>query len=77
MDRTRNGKAFRVLTVIDEHTHECLVIKTKRWFNSIDVPDCLNKHFLERGVPEHIRLDNGGSLPPWWYVNGWPQLGSV
>jgi len=47
-----------MLTVIDEYTHECLAIKTKRRLNSLDVLDCLNQPFLEHGVPEHIRSDN-------------------
>jgi transposase InsO family protein len=52
----------RMLTVIDEYTHECLAIKTKRQLNSTDVLDCLNELFLERGVPEHIRSDNGAEF---------------
>ena len=62
MERTHNGNAFRMLTVIDEYTHECLAIKTKRRLNSIDVLDCLNELFLEHGVPEHIRSDNGAEF---------------
>ena len=62
MDRTHNGKAFRMLTVIDEYAHESLAIKTKRRLNSTDVLDCLNQLFLERGVPEHIRSDNGAEF---------------
>ena len=62
MDRTNNGKVFRMLTVIDEYTHECLAIKTKRQLNSTDVLDCLNDLFAERGVPEHIRSDNGAEF---------------
>ena len=62
MERTHNGKAFRMLTVIDEYTHECLAIKVQRKLNSTDVLDCLNDLFLERGVPEHIRSDNGAEF---------------
>ena len=62
MDRTHDGKAFRMLTVIDEYTHEALAIKVKRKLNSIDVLDCLNKLFLKYGVPEHIRSDNGAEF---------------
>ena len=51
-----------MLTVIDEFTHESLAIKTKRQLNSTDVLDCLNDLFTERGVPEHIRSDNGGGV---------------
>ena len=51
-----------MLTVIDEYTHESLAIKTKRRLNSTDVLDCLNDLFLSRGVPEHIRSDNGAEF---------------
>ena len=40
-DKAHDGKSFRMLTVIDEYTRECLAIKTKRKPNSIDVLDCL------------------------------------
>ena len=59
MDRTHNGKAFRMLTVIDEYTHECIAIQVKRRLNSVDVLDCLAQLFFKRGTPEHIRSDNG------------------
>lgn len=62
MGRSHDGKSFRMLTVIDEYTHECLAIKTKRRLNSIDVLDCLNELFLEHDVPERIRSDNGAEF---------------
>ena len=62
MERTHNGKAFRMLTVIDEYTYECLAIHTKRRLNSTDVLDCMYELILERGVPEHIRSDNGAEF---------------
>ena len=59
MDRTSNGKAFRMLTIIDEYTRECLSIVVKRKLNSKDVLDELYRLFLTRGTPEYIRSDNG------------------
>ena len=61
-DRTDEGRSYRMLTVIDEYTHECLAIDTKRKLNSLNVLDCLNRLFLEHGVPEHIRSDNGSEF---------------
>lgn len=61
-DRTRDGRKIRMLTVIDEFTRECLAIEVKRRLNSQDVLAVLAQLFLERGVPEHIRSDNGGEF---------------
>jgi len=57
--RTSDGRAFRILTIIDEYTRECLSILVKRKITSQDVLDQLYMLFLLRGVPEHIRSDNG------------------
>lgn len=58
-DRTWNGKAFRMLTVIDEYTRECLAIKVERKLSSEDVLECLAELFVSRGSPTYIRSDNG------------------
>lgn len=58
-DRTHEGRKYRMLNVVDEFTHEALAIRVKRKLNSLDVIDVLSELFLERGVPEHIRSDNG------------------
>jgi transposase InsO family protein len=57
--RTADGRAFRILNIIDEYTRECLAIMVKRHITSQDVIDQLFELFLFRGVPEHIRSDNG------------------
>ena len=48
-----------MLNVIDEFTHECLAIRVARRLKAIDVIDVLSDLFIPRGVPEHIRSDNG------------------
>jgi len=57
--RTHDGRAFRILTILDEYTRECLSITVARRITSQEVIDQLAELFLERGVPEHIRSDNG------------------
>ena len=57
--RTAEGRAFRLLTIIDEYTRECLAILVKRCITSQDVIDQLFQLFILRGIPEHIRSDNG------------------
>ena len=48
-----------MLNVIDEFTHECLAIRVARKLKAIDVIDLLSDLFILRGVPGHIRSDNG------------------
>jgi transposase InsO family protein len=50
---------MRMLNIIDEFTHECLAIRVSRRLKSIDVIDVLSDLFILRGVPAHIRSDNG------------------
>jgi putative transposase len=59
MDRTSNGRAFKILNIIDEYTRECLAILVARKIKNQDVIDLLFNLFIFRGIPEHIRSDNG------------------
>jgi putative transposase len=58
-DRTTDGRAFRILTIIDEYTRECLAIVVDRHITSQDVIDKLFDLFVFRTVPDYIRSDNG------------------
>jgi transposase InsO family protein len=58
-DRTHDGRRYRMLNVIDEFTHECLATCVARKLKAIDVIDVLSDLFILRGVPGHIRSDNG------------------
>ncbi len=58
-DRTHDGRKYRMLNVVDEFTRECLAIRIDRRLKSTDVIDVLSDLFILRGVPEHIRSDNG------------------
>ena len=53
--RTHGGRAFRMLTVIDEYTRECLAIEVDRHIRAGDVLHVLTDLFTQRGVPDHIR----------------------
>ena len=59
IDRTANGRAFKILNIIDEYTRECLAILVARKIRNQDVIDLLFYLFISHGVPEHIRSDNG------------------
>ena len=57
--RTAEGRVFRILNIIDEYTRECLAILVKRRITSQDVIDQLFQLIILRGIPGHIRSDNG------------------
>ena len=58
-DRTADGRKLRLLTIVDEYTRECLAVDVARRLNSQDVLARLAELFVRRGVPVHIRSDNG------------------
>jgi putative transposase len=58
-ERTHDRRKIRLLNIIDEFTHECLAIRVARRLKSVDVIDVLSDLFILRGVPGHIRSDNG------------------
>lgn len=58
-DRTHDSRKFRMLNVIDEFTRECIAIRIDRKLKSTDVIDVLSDLFILRGVPGHVRSDNG------------------
>ena len=57
--RTHDGRAFKMLTVIDEFTRECLAIEVARRLRSDDVLQVLADLMVQHGAPDHIRSDNG------------------
>ena len=48
-----------MLTVVDEHTRECLAIEVGRRLSSQDVLAVLAELCVRRGPPAYIRSDNG------------------
>ena len=61
-DRTEDGKVFRMLTVIDEFTRQCLAVEVEPKLNSDDVLHCLARLFCKHRLPEHIRSYNGSEF---------------
>ena len=60
--RTHDGRAFRMLTLIDEYSRQCLAIDVDRKLNSSSVIEKLAELFIERGTPDYIRSDNGSEF---------------
>jgi transposase InsO family protein len=57
--RTHDGRAFKMLTIVDEFTRECLAIDVARNLKGDDLLECLCWLMTTRGVPTHVRSDNG------------------
>jgi putative transposase len=44
--RTDDGRAFRILNILDEYSRECLAIRVKRKLNSTEVINALTDLFI-------------------------------
>jgi len=69
-DRTREGRKFRTLNVVNEFSRECLAIRVQRKLGSTEVIDVLTDLFITRGTPAYIRSDNGPEFVA-TAVKGW------
>jgi transposase InsO family protein len=58
-DQTADGRPLKILPVVDEFTRECLVMLVGRSLSAMDVIRALAKAARQRGMPEHLRSDNG------------------
>jgi len=58
-DRTSNGRALKWFSLVDEYTRECLALEVNRRMTSREIIDVLSDLLAVRGVPGHIRSDNG------------------
>nr|WP_233231572.1 IS3 family transposase [Tichowtungia aerotolerans] len=72
MDRTEDGRHFRILTVVDNFSRECLALYADRSITGEKVASCLNGVANQRGYPKSIRVDNGSefysrSMDAWTY----------
>lgn len=61
-DRTADGRPVRMLVIVDEFTRECLGIDVARRLRHDDVLERLAWLMSTRGVPDHIRSDNGSEF---------------
>lgn len=73
-DQTLDGRSIKILTVVDEYTRECLAAVVARSITAAAVVGVMRGLFAQRGVPRHIRSDNGpefiaGAVRSWLAVN--------
>ena len=58
-DQTQGGGSLRILTLLDEHTRQCLAIEVSRSIRAVDAIRVIQRAIAIYGNPEHIRSDNG------------------
>jgi len=58
-DRDEQGRPLKWLSLVDEYTRECLLLEVERSIKATDVVQWISEVMLIRGVPRHIRSDNG------------------
>ena len=74
-DRVWMGRRFRVFTLVDDFTRECLALEVDTSIGGARVAHVLDRVVAERGRPDFIRCDNGPeftgqALDEWAYRNG-------
>ena len=62
IERTNDGRAFRILDLIDEFTRECMATRVARKMSSEDVINEMFKLFVFRGIPDYVRSDTGSEF---------------
>jgi len=61
-DRLIDGTKIRFLTLVDEYTRECLALRAGYNLKAHDVLGVLSDVFINRGLPDYIRSDNGSEF---------------
>ncbi len=61
-DATVRGGALRILTILDEYTRECHVLRVDRALRAADVLSWLQKAIEQHGAPQYLRSDNGSEF---------------
>ncbi len=58
-DRTADGRVLKILTVVDDATHDSVAVEARHWFGGAQVVEELKQLAQKRGLPKIIRSDNG------------------
>ncbi len=61
-DQTENGTRFRILTLLDEHTRECLAVHAAWSIRAVDAITVIEAAIQRYGAPQHLRSDNGAEF---------------
>lgn len=74
-ERTENSQQFRILTIVDQYSRECLATYAQGSLKGVDVARVLSQVVKERGQsPQSITVDNGSefysqAMDHWAYLN--------
>ncbi len=73
--RVADGRGFRILTVIDQFTRECLCLVADQSLSGETVTQALAPVVVQRGAPRAITVDNGSEfasrrMDTWAYQHG-------
>jgi putative transposase len=81
-ERVADGRWFRILTVVDQFTRECLCLVADQSLTGEKVAQALEPVVLQRGAPRAITVDNGSEfasrvMDAWAYRHGisWTLFG--
>jgi putative transposase len=74
-ERVADGRWFRILTVVDQFTRECLCLVADQSLTGEKVAQALEPVVLQRGAPRSITVDNGSEfasrvMDAWAYRHG-------
>ena len=61
-DRLFRGRRYKMLTVIDEYTRQCITVNAQFQLTSQEVLETLSECFIRHGKPKYIRSDNGSEF---------------
>jgi putative transposase len=78
-DKLADGRGFRILTVIDQFTRECVLLEAERSMSGAQVAEALQRVIDREGAgPESITCDNGsefaGRILEAWAIKQGVQL---
>ena len=76
VDQTENGSSFRILTLLDEHTRECLAMHAAWSIRAVDVITVLEAAIARYGAPEYIRSDNGAEFIA-YAIQDWMEKAAI
>jgi putative transposase len=61
-DRLVDGRAFRILTAVDQYSRECLLLEADTSLSGVKVVSYLERLRQQRPLPKGIRVDNGSEF---------------